>query len=179
MTELSPEALAFMSEGSAPPKKSSKAQTVGALVGLTVIALAGGAGLGFLLKKDPPVAEAPPAADAAQASAVDPALAVAPLGTKEVVQPLEPILTNLASPPGTQVRLEAGLILSLSDDESVDQTLLAAQVQADTLVFLRTLELAQIEGSRGLLHLKEDLLERARMRSTAVDDVIVRSLIVK
>lgn len=179
MTELSHEALGLLPDGVAPPKKSSKAQTIGALVGLTVIALAGGGALGFLLKKDPPAAVAPPAAASAEVSADTPKLTAAPAGTKQVVQQLEAIVTDLASPPGTQVRLEAGLLLSLSEDESVDQAVLAAQIQADTLVFLRTLELAQIEGSRGLLHLKEDLLERAKLRSTAVEDVIVRSLIVK
>ncbi|MBB3935569.1 flagellar basal body-associated FliL family protein [Aureimonas phyllosphaerae] len=178
MTELSPEALGMMPDGFAPPKKSNKAQTIGALLGLTVIALAGGGALGFLLKKDPPVVAAPPV-EAPAAAAAAPSLAAVPAGTKEVIQPLEPILTDLASPPGTQVRLEAGLLLSLSEDESVDQTVLASQIQADTLVFLRTLELAQIEGARGLLHLKEDLLERAKLRSTAVKDVVVRSLIVK
>ncbi|WP_416355090.1 flagellar basal body-associated FliL family protein [Aureimonas phyllosphaerae] len=179
MTELSPEALGMMPDGFAPPKKSNKAQTIGALLGLTVIALAGGGALGFLLKKDPPVVAAPSAEAPAAAAAAAPSLASVPAGTKEIVQPLEPILTDLASPPGTQVRLEAGLLLSLSEDESVDQTVLASQIQADTLVFLRTLELAQIEGARGLLHLKEDLLERAKLRSTAVKDVVVRSLIVK
>ncbi len=67
----------------------------------------------------------------------------------------------------------------MAEDDKADPTLLASQIQADTLVFLRTLELAQIEGSRGLLHLKEDLLERAKLRSAAVEDVVVRSLIVK
>ena len=178
MTELSPEALALMPEGAAPSKKGGKLQTIGALVGVTLIALAGGSALGFLLKKDPPPAE-PPAVEAVPEAAKPTTFAVAPAGTKEIVQPLEPVLTDLAAPLGTQVRLEAGLVLSLSEDEAVDQTVLAAQIQADMLVFLRTLELAQIEGSRGLLHLKEDLLERARMRSTAVEDVIVRALIVK
>ncbi|WP_182084921.1 flagellar basal body protein FliL [Aureimonas sp. ME7] len=178
MTELSPETLALLPEGFAQPKKAGPLQTIGAVAGLTVIALLGGSALGFLLKKDPP----PPAP--AEAVSTDPVTAAvdtptADLGPKEIIQPIEPILTDLSSPVGTQVRLEASLVMKVTDDEGPDQALLASQVQADTVVFLRTLELAQIEGARGLLHLKEDLLERARLRSSSVSDIIVRALIVK
>ena len=73
------------------------------------------------------------------------------------------------------MRVEASIVVDPTKVE--DQTVLAAAISADTLAFLRSLELAQIEGARGLLHLREDLKERAQLRSPAVDDYIIQSLI--
>jgi flagellar FliL protein len=177
MTELTPEALAILAGGDAGPKKGGKLQTIAIVLGLTLVAAGGGTALGFLLGKPQPapVAAAPdsatPAADAPLAAKADPA------APADVVLALEPVLTDIASPPGTQLRMQASLIVS--PEGVADQTVLAAQVQADMIVFVRTLELAQIEGARGLLHLKEDLLERAKLRSPAVIDLMVRSLVVK
>ncbi|WP_062113416.1 flagellar basal body-associated FliL family protein [Aureimonas sp. AU40] len=198
MTDLTPEALAILAGGDPQAKKGGRMQTIAVVAGLTLLAGGGGAALGFLLKP------APAPAPATETAASDPAAAAAhgeakpgehsakaetgeggSLANKEAKgQPpretfvaIPAILTDLASPVGAQVRLEMGLVLR--SEEKVDETVLSSQIQADTLVFLRTLELAQIEGSRGLLHLKEDLLERARLRSPAVVDVTVRSLVVK
>ena len=55
--------------------------------------------------------------------------------------------------------------------------MLAAEIEADTMAFLRTVQLAQIEGSRGLLHLRDDLRERAKLRSPAVVDYLIRSMV--
>lgn len=190
MTDLTPEALAILAGADPNARKGGRMQTIALVGGLTVLALAGGAGLGFLLKPEPAPAPAAatetPAAAAADASAraetgEGGSLANAPAqngAPRESFVAIAPILTDLTSPVGTQVRLEMGLVLR-HEGESVDEAVLASTVQADTLVFMRTLELAQIEGSRGLLHLKEDLLERARLRSASVVDVTVRSLVVK
>lgn len=174
MSDLSAETLAILA-GADPnaKKKSGLLPTIATVAGLTVVGLAGGAGLGYLLGK-PAEAPAEPVAAAEPADATD-AQGLPAQG--DVVLPLEPILTDLAAPAGTQVRMEVSLLLHAKDVEN--QTLLASQVQADTITFVRSLELAQIEGARGLLHLKEDLTERARLRSPGVADVLVRSLVVK
>lgn len=177
MTELTPEALAILAGGDVGAKKGGKLQTILVVVGLTLVAVGGGTALGFLIGKPQPApvaapAEAaPPAADAPLAAKADPA------APADIVLALQPVLTDIASPPSTQLRMETSLIIA--PDGVTDQAVLASQVQADMIVFVRTLELAQIEGARGLLHLKEDLLERAKLRSPAVIDLMIRSLVVK
>ena len=195
MTDLTPEALAILAGGDQQAKKGGRMQTIAVVAGLTLLAAGGGAALGFLLKPAPapaPAAEAPAAAPHAEAKGAEGHSGKAETGAegslankesagepvKESFVEIPAILTDLSAPVGAQLRLEMGLVLR-PGDEKVDEAVLVTQIQADTLVFLRTLELAQIEGSRGLLHLKEDLLERARLRSPAVVDVAVRSLVVK
>src|SRR5262249_19052724 len=90
---------------------------------------------------------------------------------------LTPIVTNLASPERTWIRIEASLVL---DGDGVDAKGLAAAVTDDTGAYLRTLSLPLIEGSSGLLHFREDLNDRVRIRSSGkVRDLIIHSLIVE
>ena len=114
-----------------------------------------------------------------------PAKAEAPVGEsrkgrfsdKAAVHALSPIITNLASPARTWIRLEASIVL---DGEGLDAKLLAASITEDTVAYLRTLSLPLMEGASGLLHLREDLNDRARVRSGGkVRDLIVHTLIVE
>jgi flagellar protein FliL len=90
---------------------------------------------------------------------------------------LAPIVTNIASPERTWIRLEASIVL---DGENVDAKGLAAAITEDTVAYLRTLSLPLIEGSSGLLHFREDLNDRARIRSGGkVRDLIIHTLIVE
>lgn len=96
---------------------------------------------------------------------------------KATLHALAPIVTNLASPERTWIRLEASIVI---DGEGVDAKGMSAIITEDTVAYLRTLSLPLIEGSSGLLHLREDLNERARVRSGGkVRDVIVHTLIVE
>lgn len=93
------------------------------------------------------------------------------------VHALPPIVTNLASPERTWVRLEASIVL---DEESSEGKALVAAIAEDTTAYLRTLSLPLMEGASGLLHLREDLNDRARIRSGGkVRDMIVHTLIVE
>ena len=84
--------------------------------------------------------------------------------------------TNLASPANTWIRLEASIVL----DGEGDAKGLAATITEDTIGYVRTLSLPLIEGSSGLLHLREDLSDRARIRSNGkVRDIIIHTLIVE
>ena len=133
-----------------------------------------GAGTAFLIATPTaaPTAEAHAAAEAAPTE--NPAAYGAGTGPLTLV-PMEPVVTNIASPPATIIRVEASLVVRT--EEAGDPAILAAQIGADTLAFARSVELAQIEGARGLLHLREDLKERAMLRSPAVVDYVIHSLI--
>jgi flagellar protein FliL len=90
---------------------------------------------------------------------------------------LPAIVTNLASPERTWVRLEASIVL---DEESSEGKALATGIAEDITAYLRTLSLPLMEGASGLLHLREDLNDRARIRSGGkVRDLIVHTLIVE
>jgi flagellar FliL protein len=93
------------------------------------------------------------------------------------VHALPPIVTNLASPERAWIRIEASLV---TEDDSGEAKANAVKVAEDTVAYLRTLSLPMIEGASGLLHLREDLLERARLRTNGkVQDLIVHTLIVE
>lgn len=96
---------------------------------------------------------------------------------KATLHPLSPIVTNLASPEKTWIRLEASIVL---DGDGADAKTLSATITEDTVAYLRTLSLPLIEGASGLLHLREDLNDRARIRSGGkVRDLIIHTLIVE
>jgi flagellar protein FliL len=91
---------------------------------------------------------------------------------------LPPIITNLASPERTWVRLEASLVME--GEHASDSGALAAQIAEDIIAFLRTLSLTQIQGASGFQHLREDLNDRARVRSGGrVRDLVIQSMIVE
>ena len=57
---------------------------------------------------------------------------------------------------------------------------LAAQISEDMVSYLRTLSPAQIEGARGLQYLREDLNERAAIRSSGkVRELIIETLVIQ
>jgi flagellar FliL protein len=91
---------------------------------------------------------------------------------------LPPVVSNLASPADVWVRLEATLLFegkTLPHGEA-----LAGEISGDILAFLRTESLAQIQGVAGLEHLRQDLNERAAIRSEGkVRELIIRSLVVQ
>ena len=91
---------------------------------------------------------------------------------------LPPIVTNLGSPGDTWVRLEASIVFdakALPHPEVV-----AAEIATDELAYLRTVALSQLEGPIGLANIRQDLNERAAIRSGGkVSELIVRALVVQ
>ena len=144
---------------------------IAGLAAVTLLAVGAGTTIAFLNATPAPM-PAEPAADGAPAA--NPAAYSGVSGPLALV-PLAPIVTNIASPASAVIRVEASLVLR--SDAGVDPEILAAQIGADTLAFARTLDLAQIEGARGLMHLREDLKERAVLRSDAVADYVIHSLV--
>lgn len=97
--------------------------------------------------------------------------------TKQLKQ-LPPIIANLASAQKSFVRLEASIVIE--NDPDTDPDLLASRISEDILGVLRTLEISHLEGASGLMHLREDLTERVRIRSEGkVKEIILQSLVVE
>jgi flagellar FliL protein len=93
------------------------------------------------------------------------------------VRQLPAIVTNLASPQKTWIRLEASLAFA---DSAADSNELAAAIAEDVVALLRTVPVGQLEGPSALLHLREDLNERVRVRSGGkVRELIIQSLVLE
>lgn len=95
-----------------------------------------------------------------------------------VIIDIRPIVTTLAAPEGTWLRIESSIVLK--PDNEVDGKLLAAKIGEDMIAYLRTVPLQQIAGADGFQNLRDDLIDRAKTRSEGkVDDVILRSVIIE
>jgi flagellar protein FliL len=91
---------------------------------------------------------------------------------------LPPIVTNLADPANAWVRLQTSIVVDKSSPTKPD--VLAAEIADDILGFMKTVTLAEIGGASGLQHLREDLTERAVIRSQGhVHELILQTLVVQ
>lgn len=172
-------------EGLSPPKKGPSLLVQGGiLLALTLVAAGMGWATGGQLapgKETASQESAVPAASPAKAEGEGAkgegetkgeAVAPAVPGTPTVV-PLAPINVNLAAPSDIWIRLELALEFAGKPEPGV-----ADSVHQDLLAFARTLKLYQIEGPRGIVHLKADLDERARLRSDGkVSRVLIRTML--
>lgn len=178
----------FPDFGAAPPKKGpSIVIQAGLLAGLTVMALGmgwvGGGQIKPLPGGETAAEHAAPAAPAHGKAAPakgghgdgghDEETAPEHVPGQPVIVPLAPITTNLAAPADIWLRLE--LALQFAD---VPEPGMAETVTTDLLAYLRTVKLHQINGPSGLIHLKADLDERAKIRSEGkVMQVFLRTMI--
>lgn len=177
--------------GASGAKKSAMAETIAPLAILTMLAGGGGAFLGTTLVNPTPApggaveqagrSEAPPAPPPCAAhghGACEEAAPAAPqAGPALTLKTLTPILTNLASPPRTVIRLQCAIVYDagLSHPDVV-----FAQIMSDTTAYLRTLTLGSIEGAEGLRRLHEDLSERVATRTEGhVREFIVETMVVQ
>lgn len=91
---------------------------------------------------------------------------------------IAPLVTNLAAPAGAWIRVEGSVVTDQLNEE--EASVLVARVGQDIVAYLRTLSAAQIEGARGLQYLREDLNERAAIRSAGkVRELIIETLVVQ
>jgi flagellar FliL protein len=91
---------------------------------------------------------------------------------------LPPIVTNLAAPADNWARVEASMVTESMSDE--DAGILAAHISEDIVTYLRSATVAQFEGSRGLQHLRDDLTERANIRSSGkIRELIIETLVIQ
>ena len=158
------------------PIEKEKGSIKGLILGIavaTVVATAAGGMIGMQFSSLLPVKKAKKKVEAKKKEVIS-----ANYTGKRVVQKLTPIIVNLASPGNVWVRLEGALILDgelASDSES-----LSARVSQDTLAYLRTINLMDLEGPSALAFLRDELNERAKVRSKgAVLEFIISSLVVE
>jgi flagellar protein FliL len=156
----------------AGPQRSPMLSLAVALLAVTVLGIGVGGAFGLLLlpnaEKVAPLGKAEPASAPAVKGR---------FGANATLRALAPIITNLASPEKTWVRIEASLVM---DGEPADAGVLSAQITDDLIAFLRTVPLAQIEGASGFQHLREDLNDRVRVRSGGkVRDLVIQTFIVE
>lgn len=150
--------------GSAKPKRSLMSVILEFAV-VTLIAAAAGAGMA-MLQGAPAAAPALPKKDEA---AETPHL---------TLLDLPPIVTNLASPADLWIRLEASIVVE--GKSFTPSEVLVAEIASDVLAYLRTLTVAQIEGPIGLQNIRQDLNDRAAVRSKGkVVELVLKTLVVQ
>lgn len=151
------------------------AQTLKALVALTVISAGSGGFLGSIMGAGAPV-EPRSAGDKGAASADGHSETVARQSL--VVRELPPIVTNLAVPETSWVRLQAAIVYDATAVPNPEP--LVTELMSDIVAFLRTVSLASLEGADGLRSLREDLSERATVRSEGrVREFVIQALVVQ
>ena len=172
-------------------KKKGGGLVVTIVVVLVLSLIAGGGGwyLGGMLsgkfitqeKKDEIAKKAAEAAAGASADSKQEAKkpgqdSVPHLATEENgVVALEPITTNLAYPSQNWIRIEVALLFNGKPDEKT-----AEEVHQDIMAYLRTVSLQQVQSARGFSYLKDDIKERAEIRSEGkVKDVMFRTFVVE
>ena len=88
---------------------------------------------------------------------------------------LEPITANLAYPSENWIRIEVALMFADKPDEKTSE-----EIHQDIMAYLRTVSLTQIQSARGFEHLRDDIKERAEIRSEGrIKDVMFRTFIVE
>jgi len=168
--------------GDAPPAKAgaSLVMQLGLLVALTAAAAGmGWVSGGFLTGGNSGAAgdAHAPAAGAHAAPADKHAAASGDHGGaaagSDTVIPIAAITTNIASPRDVWVRMEVSIVL----DEPQDPDL-PGIIQQDLLSYLRTIKMHEVEGASGFRHLRENLEDRAAIRSNGhVKQVLIRTLL--
>ena len=158
------------------PDASKKGSMLGALMPILVLTAAAGGGGAFMGTQI--VAAAKSAAEKAAGGPDAPKSSAAPLASTEALKELVPVVTNLASPEGTSIRLQTAIVYDKTDAPQID--VIATKSGEDVLAFVRTLTLAQIQGASGLQALRDDLNERAAVRSDGkVRELLIEMLVVR
>lgn len=140
---------------------------------ITVVAGGAGAGLGFILTPGLNQSKAK-AAEAEEKKDEKPPN----YSSGQFVQSLPPIVTNLAKPFKTYVRLESSLLFKEPPDTNPE--VIAEKLSGDYVALLRTISLSRLEGPSAIHHLREDLFEFASLRAEGkVEEVIIKSLVVE
>ena len=107
--------------------------------------------------------------------------AVAEVKAEPVFYDMPDFLVNLSGPP-PQHYLKMRVALQVKDKESVPQLeLQMPRVMDGFQTFLRELRPEDLEGSRGMLYLKEELLRRLNLatQEPIVSDVLFKEIIVQ
>ncbi len=144
-----------------------------ALLVSTVLGVGGGAMLALNQVETIAAAEKKKATEVPQK--VDDALA---WDAQSTVVDLDPVITNLASPAETWLRLETAIVIQKEKVDDVDR--LKAEAAASILAFARTLTVNEVQGASALNHLRDDLNDHVRFQSQeAVEELIIKAMILQ
>jgi len=172
--------------------QTSMIQMMIALVVLTLVGGGGGGFLGYSLSAPPPAGQpaepAPGIVESAHGEAhADPhkkggghgeAAKKAVIPVNFQVRELPPIVTNLAHPESSWIRLQAAIVFDPAQLQHPEK--LIVELTADVTAFLRTASIASLEGSDGLRRLQEELGERAAIRSERkIREFIIETMVVQ
>lgn len=90
---------------------------------------------------------------------------------------LPTVVVNLADGGGKWVRMELSVLVA--DEKPVGGSL-AGQLAEDVVALMRSLSVAQISGPSGFQHLREDLLDRLKLRSGGrVREATIQALVIE
>ena len=165
-----------MAEADATSTEKPKKKTLGAKIveALFVTLVAGGAGAALAAFTPQPAPENP---TGAILSHTGDATVACGSGSTNIVD-IPPIVTNIGAPADTWVRLEASIVFdgkSLAHPEIV-----AAEIAADELAYLRTVSVSQLQGPVGLENIRQDLTDRAVTRSGGkVTELLLKTLVLQ
>ena len=161
--------------------KTSIMSVIIPLLLLTLIAGGGGFAVATMLSPAPTLAPQGDAIIADAGSTAEPAKASTGGDTVEnggIVRQLAPIITNLAQPKETWMRIEVSIVID--PEAQAEQDLIAVKSSDEILALLRTVDLAQIEGPSGFLHFREDINDLVRENSGhKVLQVLINSMVVE
>lgn len=88
------------------------------------------------------------------------------------------IITNLKEPKGSWIRIESKAVASAGSIDN--EAALTQRLSQDILMYLRTLRVGDIDSSNGLLQVRTDLNDIARIRSKGkLDEIVIQGLIVE
>jgi flagellar protein FliL len=165
--------MAEEAQGEAGAKKSSPILLIAGIAILTLVGAGGGWFLGGMIA---PKSAEPAVEEKAEGEAKGGAEGIPHIATEaNGVVLLDPITTNLAYPSDNWVRLEVALAFN-----GPPELPLAESVHQDIMAYLRTVSLQQIEGPRGFQYLRDDIQERAALRSQGkVARVMFRTFVIE
>jgi flagellar FliL protein len=177
-----------MAEAEAAKTKKKKSSFLSTLIEWVVATLiAAGAGVALAAMDPPPPApkadlEKPAAgrlaaADKKESESTASAGPVCAPGGPGIVD-LPPIVTNLGTPADTWVRLEASIVFDPKTLPHPD--VVAAEIATDELAYLRTVSVNDLQGAVGLENIRQDLRDRALVRSGGkVDELLLKTLVLQ
>lgn len=153
---------------------------------LLVTLIAAGAGVGLTAMNPPPTAPDPGAANKPPPGKLAPekkpgekteaAVACGPGGPNMIDMP--PIVTNIANPSDTWIRLEASLVFDAKTLQHPE--VVAAEIATDELAYLHTVAVNELQGPIGLENIRQDLRDRAFVRSGGkVSDLLIKTLVLQ
>ena len=94
------------------------------------------------------------------------------------VKSIKPVIVNLADPPGTFIRVQGSVVFKTEAMKDASTTI--SKIEADIATYLRTLSVADLEGTNGLQNLKEDLNQRATIRAEGdVFEFILETMVIQ